>query len=134
MVGLLPGASAKTGKMGLFMPITTGGVQLMEDPFLSFTCAASLAVHHVNTRDESIVHGLGELVQNFTLEATVFDTGFTESVAIESYRKFYAAGNNVLVGAVRSAVSAPLALFGQIDRIPQARPSPTGAQPDRACR
>lgn len=116
------GALGKVGKMALLFPVTFGGEEQIDPAFLSLTCGAQMAVHHVNTRDEVVVPGLGKLVQNITLNFTLYDTGFVESVAIQAYRRLYTAGDHVIVGAGRSAVSIPLALFGAIDQIPQVCP------------
>ena len=73
--------TSKMGSIGLLMPITNqlGSPPTVLGPqFLSLTCAANLAVIHVNTGDDSVVSGLSELVQNFTINATVYDTGFTQ--------------------------------------------------------
>ena len=88
--------------------------------FLSLTCAAKLAVRHVNERNNTIIPGLSNLAGNLTrLDTTLYDTGFSESPAINAYRQLVAAGEQAVVGAARSAVSAPVATLGKIDKMPQ---------------
>eukprot|EP00966_Prymnesium_polylepis_P120903 2793771-Prymnesium_polylepis.1 len=121
---LLPVGNAgaeKTCKLGMIMPITNDptGAYLSQD-FLSLTCAAKLAVKHVNEGTNTIVPGLSDLVANLThLNVTLYDTGFSESPAIMAYRQLLATGEHALVGAARSAVSQPLAMLGKIDKLPQ---------------
>jgi hypothetical protein len=121
LAGAWAAGAEKVGKLGMIMPITNSptGEYLSQD-FLSLTCAAKLAVKHVNEGTSTIVPGLSDLVANLTrLNATLYDTGFSESPAIMSYRKLLIAGERALVGAARSAVSQPLAMLGNIDKLPQ---------------
>ena len=111
----------KTAQIGMIMPITNNPTgEFLSQDFLSLTCAAKLAVKHVNERSNVIVRGLSDLVVNLTrLDASLYDTGFSESPAIDSYRQLITSGERALVGAARSAVSQPLATLGKIDKLPQ---------------
>ena len=111
----------RVGRVGLMMPITDGreGNAPVSQSFLSITCAAKLAVRHVNEGIDTVVPGLRAQMNLTNLEVTLYNTGLSESPAIVSYRKLLADGRRALVGAARSAVSTPLAQLGKIDRIPQ---------------
>jgi hypothetical protein len=84
------------------------------------TCAARLAVTHVNARYAGIVEGLDAMVGNLThLTGIIYDTGYSATPATVSYRQMIADGGTAMVAAARSAVSGPLATQGKIDQIPQ---------------
>jgi len=67
---------------------------------------------HGRSRAEKLDFGLT------TLTILLYDTGFSSSPAIRSYRKVLAAGSKALVGAARSTVSALLATLAKVDKMP----------------
>jgi len=112
----------KTAQIGMIMPWTDedSGKVLEGVTWKQMICAGRLAVHHVNSRFEGIVPGLGSLVSNLThLTGKIYDTGYAATTATISYRKMRAEGSTAMVAAARSAVSVPLATQGKIDQIPQ---------------
>ena len=81
-------ASAKEAHIGVIMPHTSLGRELLGDTWKQCTCAAVLAVRHVNARHEAVVPGLAALTANLTrLNGSVYDTGYSASPAIVSYRE-----------------------------------------------
>ena len=106
--------------LGLILPYTSGGEELSGITWKQVVCAARLAVTHVSERDETVVPGLEALTANLTnLTSSMYDTGYSASPAIVSYRQLRADGGMAMVAAARSAVSKPLAQLGEIDRMPQ---------------
>ena len=112
----------KTAQLGLILPYTNGdtGQVLAGITWKQVTCAARLAVHHVNQGFEGIVPGLRSMVSNLTrLTGIIYDTGYSATPATISYRQMKEDGSTAMVAAARSAVSGPLATQGKIDKIPQ---------------
>ena len=113
-------AASKSGSIGLIIPQTKPGTSSAGFDWKQVTCGALLAVKHVNDGDESVIPSLAAITANLTnLTGTLYDTGFSASTAIVSYRQMKAAGGTAMVAAARSAVSRPLALLGEVDKIPQ---------------
>lgn len=107
-------------KIGMIMPQTNNGAALPGITWKQVTCAALLAVQHVNNNDNTIVPTLSTITSNLgTLTGNLYDTGYSASPAIVSYRQMRADGGQALVGAARSAVSTPLAQLAEIDQVPQ---------------
>jgi hypothetical protein len=105
----------------MFLPHTDAilGAVLPGTQWKQVTCAARLAVTHVNAGFEGIVPGLQGLVGNLTLLTdSMYDTGYSAPTALLSYRQMQADGGQAIIGAARSAVSGPLALQAKIDEIP----------------
>ena len=112
----------KTAQIGMIMPHMNAdkGEVLPGVVWKQVTCAARLAVTHVNARYGGIVEGLGAMVGNLThLTGLIYDTGYSATPATVSYRQMRADGGTAMVAAARSAVSGPLATQGKIDQIPQ---------------
>eukprot|EP00966_Prymnesium_polylepis_P001341 30742-Prymnesium_polylepis.1 len=96
------------------------GEELVGTTWKQVVCAAQLAVKHVNDHDEAVVPGLTNLTANLiNLTSSTYDTGYSASPAIVSYRQLKADGGMAMVAAARSAVSKPLAQLGEIDMMPQ---------------
>ena len=64
------------------------------------TCAAVLAVAHVNQRNGSVASALADL-DNVSISYTMYDTGGVEMGGITGYRAARAAGANAIVGVTR---------------------------------
>ena len=112
----------KTVKIGMIMPVSNFATQqALGVNFFSLTCAARLAVEHVNSRDESVVPGLGQMVHNLSrIEAAYFDSGFDENIAHRAYNEMNLRGGvDAMVGAARSVSSKAIATLGKLDQIPQ---------------
>ena len=113
--------TAKPAHIGLILPQTTS----VGEPFPGVTwkqvvCASRLAVHHVNTKNETVVPNLASMAANLSiLTANFYDTGYSARPAVVAYRQLKADGATAMVAAARSAVSMPLALLGGIDQMPQ---------------
>ena len=118
---LLVASAKNTAHIGLMLPYTNKGSLLAGDLFWKqMHCAAIIAVSHVNSKFEGIVPGLAALTSNLeTLNGSTYDTGYSASPAIVSYRQMRADGAVAMVAAARSAVSMPLAQLGEIDHMPQ---------------
>ena len=113
-------ASTKSVHVGLLLPNTNLGTPLPGHSWKQVTCAAQLAVKHVNERQQLVVSNLRNLTANLTsITYSMYDTGYSASPAIVSYRRVRADGGVALVGAARSAVSTPLAQLGEVDKMPQ---------------
>jgi hypothetical protein len=112
----------KVAQIGMIMPYMNAdrGEELPGLVWKQLTCAARLAVTHVNARFGGIVEGLGAMVGNLThLTGIIYDTGYSATPATISYRQMIVDGGTAMVAAARSAVSGPLATQGKIDQIPQ---------------
>ena len=112
----------KVGRIGLLMPITNAPTgQLLNQNFLSLTCAVKLAVRHINERVDAVVPGLGAMTQNLTrLDATLYDSGFSNSLAVSSFLQMQTGdGVNAVVGPARSAPSLTTAFIGKTYKMPQ---------------
>eukprot|EP00966_Prymnesium_polylepis_P189686 4395070-Prymnesium_polylepis.1 len=120
LASLLVASAKKTTHLGLILPYTNKGDLLAGDLWKQTHCAAIIAVSHVNSKFEGIVPGLAALTSNLeTLNSSTYDTGYSASPAIVSYRQMRADGAVAMVAAARSAVSMPLAQLGEIDHMPQ---------------
>ena len=112
----------KVAKLGLILPYMNAdaGEVLAGVAWKQVTCAARLAVRHVNEGFEGVVPGLQSMASNLTsLEGRMYDTGYSPTPATISYRQMVEDGSTAMVAAARSAVSGPLATQGKIDKIPQ---------------
>ena len=121
LLQLVPFSGAKDIRIGLVMPISNEAAQsLLFQGFLSFTCTAKLAVRHINERDDTIVPALSALTSNLSsINATVYDSGFSASPGIVAYRRLLTDGTQGIVGPTLSSIAQPLAQLGKIDRMPQ---------------
>eukprot|EP00966_Prymnesium_polylepis_P253720 5863971-Prymnesium_polylepis.1 len=102
------------------MPITQypTGEHLSQD-FISLTCAAKLAVKHVNERTDAVVPGLKGMVANLVrLDAAVVDSGFHDRSAADAYLRS-ANSFDAIVGAARSGSSKEVARLAKLDAVPQ---------------
>ena len=102
--------------LGLLMRQTSDGVRL-GDYWDGMSCAAVLAVRHVNARNGSVVPALGGL-SGTHFRAVVRDTGSVPLSGIISYREAVEQGAHAIVGAARSAVTMPIATLSAIDKLP----------------
>ena len=97
--------------IGLLLRITVDGTPLVE--FRAASCAAYLAIRHLNEGDSSIV-ALGSLA-GIAIHAISRDTRSNEVDGIRAYLSALSGGADVVIGAARSAVSIPVA---QLDQSP----------------
>eukprot|EP00966_Prymnesium_polylepis_P328997 7384769-Prymnesium_polylepis.1 len=104
------------------MPITNAyeGGQLLNQDFLSLTCAVKLAVKHVNERNDTVVPGLPTMVQNLTLlHSMLYDSGFGAGPSATSFLQMQEAGADALVGPARSVSALETAFLGKNFKMPQ---------------
>lgn len=97
-----------------FFALTRDG--LSRGPLLQqAACAALLAVRHVNTRDASVVPGLGQLVANLSMHGELFDTGSAESSASVAFQRASQWGAVAMIGGGASDVTELMAYMAAGD-------------------
>lgn len=70
--------------------------------------AAQVAIHHVNTRNASIVADAASLPEDFQIKLEMFDTRFSPAGGVEGGLDAYGRGAIGVIGAARSSACVPL--------------------------
>eukprot|EP00961_Rhodomonas_salina_P010136 136271-Rhodomonas_salina.2 len=80
--------------------------------------AGVLAVKHINERNSVLVPSSDELHPDFSLDYEIADTFSTPGRGVQLSIEFQQAGVQYIVGASRSAVTAPVSLVASTNDIP----------------
>lgn len=89
--------------------------------------AAIMAINHIRSRNASLVPDAGTLHPNFDVEFEIVDTRSDASVGVQHALAFSERGIHCIVGAARSAVSGPVAIFAGLTNTPVLSYSSTAA-------
>ena len=106
--------------VALLMPITDGAGTPLSASWDAVSCAALLAVRHVNARDGRAVTELGAWPDDgFQLGQVLLDTTTEPRRAMEAYKAAREAGVHAIVGPAHSRLSRYIAFDAGFDSIPQ---------------
>ena len=112
----------KIGTIALLTPINDAATgRTMDKDFLSISCAAKLAVRHVNEADETVVPGLGRMVRDLVrLDYHLLDSRFDPTYSSAAYLELQSVrAIDAIVGPARSASSIAVASMAKLDKVPQ---------------
>jgi ABC-type branched-subunit amino acid transport system substrate-binding protein len=122
----LDGISAAEVTAGLLLPYGLEGNESAGVTLLSqhLSCAATLAMHHLNQRDGAVVPLLASVPASSTrLQLRAFDTMGTPPGGLDAYGAAVQAGAFALIGPVYSSVTIPIATSSL--GLPQISPTAT---------
>lgn len=109
---------AFTGKIGIIGRLSTNDGSDLGPFWRLISGYMMLAVEHVNTRNNSLVPSATLLPPDFHLEYRYFDSRSNPSRGVTIAVELSAWGAHAVIGAVRSAVSAPVALVAGTAQTP----------------
>ena len=104
-------------RVGLLMGLSSRGAPIRTN--YASTCAALLAIRHVNAKDTSVVSSFGSLPASFRIEATLHDTNYTSAGALLAYRTAREAGAFAVLGPERSDSSMSVGRISALDSVMQ---------------